>query len=60
MGGEVNHMPANSATQNAGGLGGKKISKYKGLGILMDVADHQKTASWGSFDSYPREQPHIS
>ncbi|MTG99042.1 MULTISPECIES: hypothetical protein [Myroides] len=51
MGGEVNHMPANSATQNAGGLGGKKISKYKGLGILMDVADHQKTASWGSFDS---------
>ena len=39
QGGEVNHMPADSVSP---------LSKGKGPGIRMDIADHYATRSWGS------------
>ncbi|WP_406567254.1 RHS repeat domain-containing protein [Chryseobacterium kimseyorum] len=44
LGGEVNHMPANAASQ----AGGSGISHYKGPATMMDNADHFQTASWGN------------
>ena len=43
-GGQTNHMPAHSASQNAN----SGISHYSGPATHMDTGDHFNTASWGS------------